>query len=53
VVGVVIFFIVIIEAFNSRRKAENSPWGEGGKTIEWLTTSPPPFHTFEELPKIK
>ena len=53
VVGVVIFFIVIIEAFNSRRKAENSPWGEGGKTIEWLTTSPPPFHTFEELPKVK
>ena len=53
VVGVVIFFIVIIEAFNSRRKAENSPWGEGGKTIEWLTTSPPPFHTFEELPRVK
>tara|TARA_B100001989_G_scaffold83233_1_gene57613 strand:- start:3824 stop:4744 length:921 start_codon:yes stop_codon:yes gene_type:complete len=53
VVGVVIFFIVIIEAFNSRRKAENSPWGDGGKTIEWLTTSPPPFHTFDELPKIK
>ena len=53
VVGVVIFFIVIIEAFNSRRKAENSPWGDGGTTIEWLTTSPPPFHTFDELPKIK
>tara|TARA_Y100001970_G_scaffold165325_1_gene202015 strand:- start:457 stop:2049 length:1593 start_codon:yes stop_codon:yes gene_type:complete len=53
VVGVVIFFIVILEAFNSRRKAENSPWGDGGKTIEWLTTSPPPFHTFDELPKIK
>ncbi len=53
VVGVVIFFIVIVEAFNSRRKAENSPWGDGGKTIEWLTTSPPPFHTFDELPKIK
>ena len=53
VVGVVIFFVVIIEAFNSRRKAENSPWGDGGKTIEWLTTSPPPFHTFDELPKIK
>ena len=53
VVGVVIFFVVIIEAFNSRRKAANSPWGIGGTTIEWTTTSPPPFHTFDELPKVK
>ena len=53
VVGVVIFFMVIIEAFNSRRKAANSPWGVGGTTIEWTTTSPPPFHTFDELPKVK
>ena len=53
VVGVVIFFVVIIEAFNSRRKAANSPWGAGGTTIEWTTTSPPPFHTFDELPKVK
>ena len=53
VVGVVIFFMVIIEAFNSRRKAANSPWGIGGTTIEWTTTSPPPFHTFDELPKVK
>ena len=53
VVGVVIFFVVIIEAFNSHRKAANSPWGVGGTTIEWTTTSPPPFHTFDELPKVK
>ena len=53
VVGVVIFFVVFIEAFNSRRKAANSPWGVGGTTIEWTTTSPPPFHTFDELPKVK
>ena len=53
VAGVVIFFVVIIEAFNSRRKAANSPWGVGGTTIEWTTTSPPPFHTFDELPKVK
>ena len=53
VVGVLIFFVVIIEAFNSRRKAANSPWGVGGTTIEWTTTSPPPFHTFDELPKVK
>ena len=53
VVGVVIFFVVIIEAFNSRRKAANSHWGVGGTTIEWTKTSPTPFHTFDELPKVK
>ncbi len=52
VAGVVIFFILIIEAFGSRRKVENNPWGEGGTTIEWTTSSPPPFHSFEELPKV-
>ena len=33
------------------RKCPNNPWGEGADTLEWQTTSPPPFHTFEELPE--
>ena len=36
-----------------KRKAEKNPWGEGATTLEWTVTSPPPFHTFEELPKVK
>jgi cytochrome c oxidase subunit 1 len=32
--------------------AEN-PWGEGATTLEWTVTSPPPFHSFEELPEIR
>jgi cytochrome c oxidase subunit 1 len=27
-------------------------WGEGANTLEWQVSSPPPFHTFEELPRI-
>ena len=52
-IGVVIFFIVIVEAFSFKRKAKNNPWGAGGTTIEWSVSSPPPFHTFEDLPQVK
>jgi cytochrome c oxidase subunit 1 len=30
-----------------------NPWGEGATTLEWTLPSPPPFHTFEDLPVIK
>jgi cytochrome c oxidase subunit 1 len=52
-VGMVVFFIVLIEAAVRRRKAEANPWGEGATTLEWTLPSPPPFHQFNELPVIK
>ena len=27
--------------------------GEGATTLEWTLSSPPPFHQFEQLPRIK
>lgn len=51
--GAIWFLVVVAEMFISRRKAENNPWGEGAKTIEWTVSSPPPFHTFEHLPVVK
>jgi cytochrome c oxidase subunit I len=34
------------------RKVGANYWGEGATTLEWTVASPPPFHTFEELPHI-
>ena len=51
-IGTLIFFWVVIEAFMAKRKAEANPWGEGATTLEWTVSSPPPFHTYDELPKI-
>ncbi len=51
--GVVIFLIMLADAFLKKRKAEGNPWGEGATTLEWTLPSPPPFHQFNELPRIK
>src|SRR5487761_114698 len=48
-----LFFVFIIfhTLFAGRRAAAN-PWGEGATTLEWTLSSPPPFHSYEELPVI-
>ncbi|PKQ01265.1 MAG: cytochrome c oxidase subunit I, partial [Alphaproteobacteria bacterium HGW-Alphaproteobacteria-12] len=51
--GVVIFLIGLALAFIRKEKAANNPWGEGATTLEWTLSSPPPFHQFAELPRIK
>ena len=48
------FLVVMADAFLfSRKKAAANPWGEGATTLEWTLSSPPPFHQFNELPRIK
>jgi cytochrome c oxidase subunit 1 len=52
-VGVLVFLYGIWEAFARKRVAGDNPWGEGATTLEWQLSSPPPFHQWEELPRIK
>jgi len=52
-IGVLIFLYGIVEAFSKKRIAGDNPWGEGATTLEWQLSSPPPFHQWEELPRIK
>jgi cytochrome c oxidase subunit I len=47
-----IWFINIIYAFTMGKKADGNYWGEGGSSLEWTLSSPPPFHQFETLPII-
>ena len=51
--AVLIFIYGVIDAFVRKEKAANNPWGVGATTLEWTLTSPPPFHQFEVLPRIK
>ncbi len=53
-VAAAFFFVyVVLEAFYRKRKAAANPWGAGATTLEWTVSSPPPFHTFNELPRVK
>ena len=52
-VGVLIFLVMLAEAFLRKRVAADNPWGEGATTLEWTLPSPPPFHQFNELPRVK
>ncbi|WP_020176677.1 cytochrome c oxidase subunit I [Methyloferula stellata] len=50
--GVLLFLYIILDAFMKKRLAGDNPWGPGATTLEWTLSSPPPFHTFETLPRI-
>ena len=51
--AVFIFLFGVVQAFMRKEKAADNPWGEGATTLEWTLSSPPPFHQFNVLPKIK
>jgi cytochrome c oxidase subunit 1 len=48
-----LFLVVILEAVVAKRRAEANPYGAGATTLDWPVASPPPYHTFDELPKVK
>jgi cytochrome c oxidase subunit 1 len=51
--GVLVFLLVVYKTFTSGEKCADNPWGEGATTLEWTLSSPPPFHQFDKLPRIK
>jgi cytochrome c oxidase subunit 1 len=54
-VAILVWLVGIAEALLFRRgkPARANPWGEGATTLEWTLPSPPPYHQFNELPRIK
>ena len=58
-IGAVYFFYVVYVTLTSNVRAPANPWHRPGSandlepTLEWMVSSPPPYHTFEEIPAIK
>jgi cytochrome c oxidase subunit I len=48
-----VFIYVVFRTFTSGKHVAENYWGEGATTLEWTISSPPPFHTFAELPRIR
>jgi cytochrome c oxidase subunit 1 len=51
--GVLIFIFVVYRTFTSKEHVAKNYWGAGATTLEWTVSSPPPVHTFEELPRVR
>ena len=51
--AVLIFLYLVLDMFARKRPAEANYWGEGATTLEWSLSSPPPWHTYDTLPRIK
>jgi len=55
VVGILLFFIIVYLTLTGNEKCAASPWTaeQDTTTLEWMVQSPPPFHTFTEVPAVK
>ncbi|MFD0986126.1 cytochrome c oxidase subunit I [Methyloligella solikamskensis] len=51
--GFLVFFVSVANMFWVRRRAPANPWGAGATTLEWTLPSPPPFHSFQTLPRVR
>ena len=51
--GLVVFLYVVFRTLMAGQPVAANYWGEGATTLEWTVSSPPPLHTFVELPRIR
>jgi cytochrome c oxidase subunit I len=47
------FFGLMFWSLRNGKRATADYWNTGGTTWEWTVSSPPPFHTFEDIPVYK
>ncbi len=52
-IGAVLFIFIVWRTFAAGEKVAENPWGEGATTLEWSLPSPPAFHSYDEIPRIK
>jgi cytochrome c oxidase subunit 1 len=48
-----VFLLVVFRTLTVGERVGENYWGPGATTLEWTLASPPPFHSFEELPRVR
>ena len=51
--ALLLFLYIVWLTFSKKIPVGDNQWGDGATTLEWTVSSPPPFHTFAELPRIR
>ena len=49
----VLFVGIALYTITRGQRVGASYWGDSATTLEWTVSSPPPFHQFTELPRVK
>jgi cytochrome c oxidase subunit I len=47
------FVFIVFHTLLAGKRVGANYWGAGATTLEWSLSSPPPFHSYEELPVIR
>jgi cytochrome c oxidase subunit 1 len=47
-----LFVFIVIQTLVAGRRVGANPWGAGATTLEWTVSSPPPRHSYEEVPHV-
>jgi cytochrome c oxidase subunit 1 len=52
IAGTVFFVFIVFHTLLAGRRVGPNYWGPGATTLEWTVSSPPPFHSYDEIPVI-
>ena len=48
-----LFIYIVFDTLLRGKRVGANYWGPGATTLEWTVSSPPPFHSYEEIPEIE
>jgi cytochrome c oxidase subunit 1 len=47
------FVFIVLHTLLAGKRTGANPWGPGATTLEWALPSPPPFHSYTDVPQVK
>ncbi len=48
-----LFIYIVFDTLLRGKRVGANYWGPGATTLEWTVSSPPPFHSYDEIPQIE